>query len=701
MVVIRIQQRSEQPGSFQAILSFDYGPEYPITIRDSFSEEEERWLGWYFEQYLKFPFIEDVRARQAAASITTYGEALFNQVFADRQAYACYYDCRQVGLERVQVEIAGEPPFHALHWEALKDPDLSLPLAIQASMVRQNLRPPPVDIMQRPSPTINLLVVAARPFGKRDASYRAISRPLVEALQQAHMPVQVELLRPGTYRALENHLREITARYGAGYYHIIHFDVHGALLSYPEVAVMEEVRGYGRPKIQPYEGERAFLFLESEQDGISDPVEASQLAELLTQHQVPIAILNACQSAMQPTTSEVSLGSRLAQAGLQVVLAMGYSITVSAATLLMRSLYQHLLADDDLLVAIRRARAELYNAKSRHVYFDQQIDLEDWLLPVVYQNRPVRLDLREFTPQESEAFYARQKKVRHETLRQPRYGFVGRDLDVLRIERLLLTKRNILLLRGMGGAGKTALLEHLRSWWQTTGLAREACYFGYDEHAWTVQEILHIIARQLFDDLQYERDFLLLSPEAQQERLTAKLRAEPHLLILDNLESITGEHLTIRHTLSSNERQALHALLADLIDGKTLVLLGSRSAEEWLAQGTFAENVYELGGLDAEATSTLVNRILMQHHATSYRDDKDLQQLLKVLDGFPLALEVTLANLARRSPGEVLAALRAGDAELDHAANDQINSRCPPDRNIYRAPQAAAWFGHVAFRSLA
>jgi DNA repair exonuclease SbcCD ATPase subunit len=34
---------------------------------------------------------------------------------------------------------------------------------------------------------------------------------------------------------------------------------------------------------------------------------------------------------------------------------------------------------------------------------------------------------------------------------------VGRDLDILQIEKRLLTKRNILLIRGMGGAGKTTL----------------------------------------------------------------------------------------------------------------------------------------------------------------------------------------------------------------------------------------------------
>src|SRR5207244_10446917 len=94
-----------------------------------------------------------------------------------------------------------------------------------------------------------------------------------------------------------------------------------------------------------------------------------------------------------------SQGSHLIQACLQVVLAMGYSVTVSAAELLMSTLYRHLFAGHDLAVAIRHARTELYNNKERRAYFDQKIDLEDWLLPVVYQNQPVTLQPREVTPE--------------------------------------------------------------------------------------------------------------------------------------------------------------------------------------------------------------------------------------------------------------------------------------------------------------
>src|SRR5579863_198971 len=687
ITTIRIRELAEQDGTFSAAVSFDHGQEYPVAVRDPFTKEQEQELEWYFEEHLRFPFTKKVRASDAAKSITTYGETLFQQVFRDNSKINFpYMTAVQKGLDKVQIEIAGSPKFHALHWEALKDPDLPKPLALQATMVRQNLEPPTIQAGVQPSPTINLLIVIARPYGRQDVGYRTISRPLVETLRQTGLHVKIDILRPGTYKALVNHLSDITSKHGVGYYHVIHFDLHGSLLNYAQLQSLNKLPRdeheqishrqtyqdeYALEDIEPYKGSKAFLFFEGEPGKVATPVEAAALANMLIEHRIPIAILNACQSGKQVGESETSLGSRLMQAGVQLVLAMGYSVTVSAAALLMKTLYGRLFASDNLLLAIRHARAELYNDKRRRAYFDQIIDLQDWLLPVVYQNQPPELQVREFTPEERKAYYARETQLEREQPTDPTYGFVGRDLDILQIEKRLLTQRNLLLVRGMGGAGKTTLLKHLGFWWRTTGFVNEVFYFGYDERAWTRQQLMVKIAQKLLDPVAYVRDFQPLTPDQQQTFLTKMLRAEHHLLILDNLESITGAHLAIRHTLSAKEQKALHSFLKALSGGRTLVLLGSRGGEDWLAQETFADNIYDLPGLDPEAASTLVDRILAKHNATCYRDDTNLQHLLKLLDGFPLALEVVLPNLVHTTPAEILAALQAGDVQLDTAESKQ------------------------------
>lgn len=677
MTTITIRERtSPGPNSENATISFDNGPQYDITVSDPFSEQQEQQLEWYFEQHLIYPFKDEVKAEHCARSVAEYGEKLFEQVFgANRDVYTEYRECERNGLPNVQIEVAGSPSFHRYHWESLRDPKLDRPLALQATLVRKNEKPQNKKITLRPSPTINILVVTARPSGKGDVGYRTISRPMVEALRAADVPVQIDILRPGIYKALYEHLRETTTKHDVVYYHVVHFDLYGGVLSYEQYEKSEEEKiqanpqlfkdtRYGRPKIERYEGKKAFLAFEDSKDDKADLVEASELAGLLVEHSIPISILNACQSGMQVGASETSLGSRLIQHGVQMVLAMGYSVTVSAAKLLMETLYTQLFAKHDLATSIRFARQELHNHKERQAHFHQTIDLEDWLLPVVYQNQPQNLTVREFTPKEATAYYILQSQRDQERPPEPTYGFVGRDVDILQLEKRLLTQRNIVLVRGMGGAGKTTLLQHLRTWWQTTGLVDQIFYFGYDEKAWNRQQILDAIARKLLTTVQYAA-FQPMPLDAQQAMLAQRLRSERHLLLLDNLESITGTQLAIQNTLPQDERDALHRFLMALKDGKTLVLLGSRNGEAWLAKHTFDDNIHDLPGLDFEAASTLAELILARYNVTQYRTDPDLLHLLKLLDGFPLALEVILANLASQTPKQILEGLQAGNIELD------------------------------------
>src|SRR5207249_1130743 len=122
MTLIRIQEHPNGPNGSNAIINFNNGPDYPITISDPFSKEEEKLLEWYFEEHLHFPFTENVKAQTAGASITTYGEKLFQHIFTDPKISRIYNRAIQSGPNTLQFEIAGSPTFHALHWEALKDP---------------------------------------------------------------------------------------------------------------------------------------------------------------------------------------------------------------------------------------------------------------------------------------------------------------------------------------------------------------------------------------------------------------------------------------------------------------------------------------------------------------------------------------------------------------------------------------------------
>jgi len=53
---------------------------------------------------------------------------LFEQVF--RRNPDTYYEYRELRSEEISLEIVSPPEFHALHWEALHDPNQARPLAV-------------------------------------------------------------------------------------------------------------------------------------------------------------------------------------------------------------------------------------------------------------------------------------------------------------------------------------------------------------------------------------------------------------------------------------------------------------------------------------------------------------------------------------------------------------------------------------------
>ena len=747
MPVITIREQQQTATGFAASLSFGDG-EYDIIITDPFTHQEEEDLEWYFEEWLVFPMTETVKAERAKNSVKIYGEKLFEQVFQDKKAYSKYQQVKN-NLSQVQIEIVSKTPeFQALHWEALQDPDFPRPLAVDCVMLRKSVNSAVGSVNLPLSPVINLLVVVARPDEEKDAGYRTISRPLVELIENGQLRVNVELLRPGTFQALSQHLEA----QGANFYHIVHLDMHGALLTHEQVQKPSAVNRYlfkgryGRDDLQPFEGVKAFLAFEGENQGKVDLVEASELAALLTGKGIPVCILNACQSGKQVKTlvgqasslslvqevgqdaqptkegndqlpkvgqdaqptregatidknakntigeevRETSLGSRLMSAGMEMVVAMGYSVTVTAAKLMMEHLYKHLFADKPITEAIRLSRRELFNDKERKAYFNKLIKLEDWLLPVVYYNQSVNFNLRQFTPEEEEKYFETVSSEYRFAL--PTYGFFGRDLEILKIEKALL-KHNVLLLQGMGGTGKTTLLNYLREWWQKTNFVKNTFYFGYDEKAWTLEQILFFIGQQIYKKFEFAR-FQAMSQRAQIEKLVAKLRAEKYAVILDNLESVTGQQLAIQNILPETERHQIRDFIGRFVRGQTLVVLGSRSREEWLQQQTFKFNLYELQGLDQEARTKLAEKILETNVPTykieKIRQDGDFQKLMKLLAGYPLAMEVVLANLQKQTPQEILQGLQAADVNLDVASEDKTKSilKCVEYSHSNLSPEA-------------
>ena len=365
--VITITEQSRYGDGFHATVEVTGDPRrHEVTVRDPADDAGRELFRWYFERFQACPFFRSARREEAERALSAYGVALFTQVFADRPDH-------HRGADRLIV--SGTAAFHRLHWEMMRDPGDDQPLSVRMPLERHT-RPEAEYRPLPPGPSLNVLVVAARPFGDDDP--HTISRTLVTAAGHTpRPPLRVSLSRPGTWAALHESLEG--QRYQA-----IHLDLHGEVLDH---AALRDGIGIGRLEpssaITPYQGEQAFLFFETRADGVADPVPAAAVARLLRENRLTVAMLNACRPA------GAGVAQRLAAAGVPVVVGMAYPPTTAAAARVVPDFYRRLAAGDTPREPVREVRRGLFHHPGRTTLFIRTVILRDWMLSVYYHQQEV------------------------------------------------------------------------------------------------------------------------------------------------------------------------------------------------------------------------------------------------------------------------------------------------------------------------
>jgi hypothetical protein len=212
----------------------------------------------------------------------------------------------------------------------------------------------------------------------------------------------------------------------------------------------------------------AYLLFNSPDPKIDTTCEesAQSVASLLKNFGVSVAILNACDSARANCGDGANIAKAFNRQGVSNVLAMSFKTSSTAAELFLRSFYYSLLlGGDPFSVAARRARSTLRRDSTRQARFGLERSLADSFVPVVYTSGadsvfvfPTEIGLgntKLALGSESAARKCSPTKL------------VGREFDLLRLERTLLARR-VIHFSGRAGVGKSSLLKHAAKLWKQT-----------------------------------------------------------------------------------------------------------------------------------------------------------------------------------------------------------------------------------------
>lgn len=217
----------------------DNGPVRTISLLDPSMPSAEENLRWYLEEFaIKFPF-ERSRSHEVTAELRAYARRLINDfnLQALLQNVRSKLQLPKEALLTVFLDVEAEigsvnNSIHSLHWEILEDMSVWPEQTRQQVIVRR--RVPDLGIMlpvgaQGSVSVFNILVVVARDLsrGEQEIGHTLVTAGIIKVIGElpSKTPVNLEIVRPGTWDALRRHL----VSRPKGYFSLVHFDMHGCV----------------------------------------------------------------------------------------------------------------------------------------------------------------------------------------------------------------------------------------------------------------------------------------------------------------------------------------------------------------------------------------------------------------------------------------------------------------------------------------
>jgi len=629
MPTLYIEQSELGPDRYRVTVSTDLPgvtQRHAVDLDYHLAAADQNAIRWYLEDYLQYPLDPNPKiAARTEERMAEIGAELFGKLFGEPKMLLLWGKVMD-RLDELRVEVSTSvAAATAIPWELLRDPQTDRPLALRAAEFvrshRDSVQQPPIP---EAAEKLRILLVICRPKEDRDVPFRSVASHLIRGLNEAaRSRIDLTVLRPPTFEQLGRTLHD--AKNHGRPFHIVHFDGHGLY------ADAEAVRRHlGAMDARWFDAGRSgpmgfLLFENPNSDSNSDFIPGKRIGELLADAKTPVLILNACRSAHadggagpseppgprpdrgQPGSFAAdtfgaagssrafgSLAQEVMDAGVAGVVAMRYNLWVVTATGFIYELYRNLVRGLSLGAAVSEGRRRLHAEPRRRIAYDE-IPLQDWTVPVVFEAAPIRL-----LPQAAAAradtggwrlelgSEAGATSADHLTP-TPDIGFIGRDETLLALDRAFDRDR-VVLLHAYAGAGKTAAAAEFARWYRDTGGLNSAAgqgpvLFTSFESYRPLYQVLGDFG-EVFSPLleQHGIHWHSLVETDQRRAIVLQVMAQiPLLWVWDNLEPVAGFPEGTESAWSAAEQAELRAFLQAARGTKARFLLTSRREERpWL-----------------------------------------------------------------------------------------------------------------------
>jgi hypothetical protein len=390
-----------------------------------------------------------------------------------------------------------------------------------------------------------------------------------------------------------------------------------------------------------------------------------EVGKELAQAGVKTVILNACDSAtFEASGPESNLAEVLLRYGTQHVLAMAYKVVEEAVEIYMNAFYQSLLINKAFPEeASRIARLALINNRQRRAILMYHVNLSDYIVPVFYTSLNISSPLinAEDVKYGTVSSYLDQALNSIKTLspfERPitapldsgDQSLIGRDIDILSLEFLLSTSRQVLL-HGQGGCGKTELLRYVCQWWYASGWIKGSVYIDFEDRFQSGEDYVEQICTQLG----------IVPGEYSETAIIDKLSCGRYLIVFDSADAFESS-IYLERPLSIDQTSAsLRSLIDRATNDESMVIVASRLDYTNIANITSDRQKFHLPGLSILDSVVLLEQLTFNENTKPpvlyhRRDNVDfLRRVAILLEGNPTAIQMIVPEFQKcNHDGEAL-----------------------------------------------
>ena len=632
-------------------------------------------LRWYLEEYYVWPIgVFKERAERIEMRLPEWGQNLYQAALTSRAAQEALTAWQQAGNDgdrRFSILVDSELPEGAskkkesvareaatellsLPWELLHDERGFLFHGKHPVRVRRRL---PNRILFEVRPTslpIRILLVSPRPEDESTPyiDHRISARPLVDAIESLGELVELKILAPPTFPALEEALQK--AAEAEKPFDVIHFDGHG---------VYDRKVGLGG---LCFEDPNDTQKLEKRAMQL---IHAKELAEVIRDHRIPLIFLEACQTAKIEKDPTASVAAKLLEEGVTSVVAMSHSILVETAHRYVKAFYKDLAEGKRVGTAMLAGQRELHRDTYRGKMMGAgELHLQDWFVPVLYQEEQDPQLVTKLQPKEVQQIQDKQRRLSLGALPDPpAHEFQGRSRELLALERLLHDEPWAVV-RGQGGAGKSTLAIELARWLVRVGRFRRAAFVSLEQYT-DARSVLDSLSRQLLPEAEAKSVAQYTDLKQALQPIERALADRATIIVLDNLESVLPNQ-TGQMAPGAAPIEELFELCEKLLEADPATRIVFTSRESLPAPFDNKRREISLGPLSRVDAIKLVGEVMKQEGLTPKADDpggdpKEIVELVEAVNRHARALVLLAREVSRRGVRATTESLQELMAELD------------------------------------